>query len=35
VEEYFRSHGRATEEMVFSGSAKVAYRWVPREKSKQ
>jgi predicted TIM-barrel fold metal-dependent hydrolase len=31
VEEYFRGHGRATEEKVLSGNAKSAYRWVQRE----
>ena len=33
VGEFFRSHGRPAEEMVFSQSAKAAYRWVQREKS--
>jgi L-fuconolactonase len=31
IAEYFRSHGRRTEEQVFSLSAKEAYRWVQRE----
>jgi L-fuconolactonase len=35
VSDYFRSHGRRTEEQVFSLSGKAAYRWVQREKSKQ
>ncbi len=35
VGDYFRSHGRRTEEQVFALSAKAAYRWVRREKSKQ
>jgi L-fuconolactonase len=35
VEDYFRSYGRATEEKICFGSAKSAYRWVQREKSKQ
>jgi len=35
VGEYFRSHGRPAEEQVFSQSAKAAYRWVQRKKSKQ
>ena len=34
VGDYFRSHGRRAEEQVFSQSAKAAYRWVQREKSK-
>ena len=34
VGEYFRSHGRPAEEKVFSQSAKTAYRWVQRERSK-
>jgi L-fuconolactonase len=32
VGEYFRSHGRPAEEMVFSQSAKAAYNWVKRDK---
>jgi predicted TIM-barrel fold metal-dependent hydrolase len=35
VADYFRSHGRRAEERVFAPSAKAAYRWVQREKSKQ
>jgi predicted TIM-barrel fold metal-dependent hydrolase len=35
VWDYFRSHGRRAEEQVFALSAKAAYRWVEREKSKQ
>jgi L-fuconolactonase len=31
VEDYFRSHGLTAEELVFSRSAKAAYRWVQRE----
>ena len=34
VGEYFRSHGRRVEGQVFAQSAKAAYRWVQREKSK-
>ena len=34
VEDYFRSYGRLAQEMVFWQSAKAAYRWVRREKSK-
>jgi len=34
VGEYFRSYERSTEEMVFSLSAKAAYRWFKRENSK-
>ena len=33
VEDYFRGHGRPAQEMVFSQSAKAAYRWVRREKT--
>jgi L-fuconolactonase len=32
VGDYFRSHGRRAEEMVFSQSAKAAYNWVKRDK---
>jgi predicted TIM-barrel fold metal-dependent hydrolase len=32
VGDYFRSHGRPAEEMVFSQSAKAAYNWVKRDK---
>jgi predicted TIM-barrel fold metal-dependent hydrolase len=35
VGEYFRSHGRRVEEQVFAQSAKAAYRWLQREKTKQ
>jgi len=35
VGEYFHSHGRRAEQQVFAQSAKAAYRWVQREKSKQ
>ncbi len=35
VGDYFRSHGRRAEELVFAHSAKAAYRWVQREKSQQ
>jgi predicted TIM-barrel fold metal-dependent hydrolase len=35
VVDYFRSHGRRTEEQVFSRSAKAAYQWVRREKSQR
>ena len=34
IGDYFRSHGRWAEEQVFALSAKAAYRWVQREKSK-
>jgi len=30
VEDYFRNHGRAAEEKIFSGTAKAVYRWVRR-----
>jgi L-fuconolactonase len=30
VADYFRSHGRRTEEQVFSQSAKAAYKWIAR-----
>ena len=33
IGDYFRSHGRRAEELVFSLSAKDAYRWVQREKT--
>jgi predicted TIM-barrel fold metal-dependent hydrolase len=32
IGDYFGSHGRRTEEMVFSQSAKAAYKWVRRDK---
>lgn len=35
VEDYFRGRGRETEEGIFSGTAKAAYRWVRRQKSEQ
>lgn len=35
IGDYFRSHGRMAEEQVFSRTAKAAYKWVGREKSKQ
>ena len=31
IADYFRSQGRASQEMVFSGSAKAAYRWAARK----
>jgi len=33
VLDYFRNHGRRAEELVFSRSAKTAYRWLEREES--
>jgi L-fuconolactonase len=33
IQDYFRSHGHRAEELVFSRSAKAAYKWVQREKT--
>jgi L-fuconolactonase len=33
VGDYFRSHGRRTEDQVFRQSSKAAYQWIPRTQS--